>query len=127
MTTMKNSIQLIGNLGRDPEITKTSAGAKVGNVSLATHESYKDKDGERVEQTQWHNLVAWGDLAEYMQNNLRKGSYIGIRGKLRYRKYNNKEGQQQVRTEILVQEFMEPDAETVEKSEGLEQNTGSAS
>jgi single-strand DNA-binding protein len=118
MTTMKNSVQLIGNLGRDPEVTTTSSGAKIGKVSLATHESYKDKAGEWVKQTQWHNLVAWGELADHMENNLKKGALIGIRGKLRYNKFTDKEGQNQVRTEIFVQEFLEQevaaDAETAE-------------
>jgi single-strand DNA-binding protein len=118
MTTKKNSVQLIGNLGRDPEVTTTSSGAKIGKVSLATHESYKDKAGEWVKQTQWHNLVAWGELADHMENNLKKGALIGIRGKLRYNKFTDKEGQNQVRTEIFVQEFLEQevaaDAETAE-------------
>jgi single-strand DNA-binding protein len=118
MTTMKNSVQLIGNLGRDPEVTTTSSGAKIGKVSLATHESYKDKAGEWVKQTQWHNLVAWGELADHMENNLKKGALIGIRGKLRYNKFTDKEVQNQVRTEIFVQEFLEQDvaadAETAE-------------
>lgn len=105
---MKNSIQLIGHLGRDPEITKTSKGTKMGKVSLATNDFYKDKNGERVEQTQWHNLIAWGSQADYMEEKLKKGSLIGVRGKLRYRKYNNKDGQPQVRTEILVQEYLNP-------------------
>jgi single-strand DNA-binding protein len=116
MTTMKNSIQLIGNLGRDPEVTKTSSGAKIGKVSLATDESYKDKSGEWVKQTQWHNLIAWGEQADYMEANLKKGNLIGIRGKLRYNKYTDKEGQNQVRTEILVQEFLEQE-EATEKVE----------
>ena len=117
MTTMKNSIQLIGNLGRDPEITKTSNGKKLGKVSFATNESYKTKTGELVSQTQWHNLVAWGNLADYMEKHLKKGAYIGIRGKIRYNKYTNKEGQQQVRTEVLVQEFLDPEKKKSEETE----------
>jgi len=105
---MKNSIQLIGNLGSDPAITKTSAGNKVGNVSIATNETYKNKSGERITQTQWHNLVAWGGLADYMESALKKGDYVGIRGKIRYKNFSNKDGQTQVRTEILVQEFLNP-------------------
>jgi single-strand DNA-binding protein len=111
---MKNSIQLIGNLGRDPEITKTSNGAKVGNVSIATNESYKDKAGERVTQTQWHTLVAWGNHADYMENTLKKGDYIGIRGKIRYKSFKAKDGQNQARTEIVVQEFLNPGAKKEE-------------
>ena len=108
---MKNSIQLIGHLGRDPEITKTSNGKKLGKVSLATNESYKDKTGERVTQTQWHNLIAWGTQADYMEENLKKGSLIGIRGKIRYNKFTNKDGQNQVRTEVIVQEYLEQPTE----------------
>jgi single-strand DNA-binding protein len=115
MDSMKNSIQLIGNLGRDPEITKTSSGIKLGKVSIATNESYKDKAGEKITQTQWHHLIAWGDLADFMENNLRKGAYIGVRGKIRYNSFISKDGQKQVKTEILVQEFLDP-AATNEKA-----------
>lgn len=108
MDSMKNSIQLIGNLGRNPEITKTSSGAKIGKVSIATSESYKDNNGEKVTQTQWHNLIAWGALADYMETHFKKGDYIGIRGKIRYNSFTAKDGQKQVRTEILVQEFLNP-------------------
>jgi len=106
MDSMKNSIQLIGNLGRDPEITRTSNGAKFGKVSIATKESYKDKGGEKITQTQWHNLIAWGDLADFMEDKLKKGAYIGVRGKIRYNSFTSKDGQKQVKTEILVQEFL---------------------
>ena len=108
MESMINCIQLIGNLGRDPEITKTSKGSKVGKVSIATSEYFKNPSGERASQTQWHNLIAWGALADYMENHLKKGDQIGIRGKIRYRSYTSKDGQNQMRTEILVQEFLNP-------------------
>jgi single-strand DNA-binding protein len=107
MDSIKNSIQLIGNLGRDPEITKTSNGNKVGKVTIATNEAYKTQSGERVQQTQWHNLIAWGEAADQMEL-LRKGNYIGVRGKIRYKIFENKEGQKQNWTEVLVQEFLNP-------------------
>ena len=108
MDSMKNSIQLIGNLGRDPEIIKTSKGSKIGKVSIATSEYYKDNTGNRINQTQWHNLIAWGALAEYMETHFKKGDCIGVRGKIRYNSFTAKDGQKQVRTEILVQEFLNP-------------------
>ena len=111
MDSMKNCIQLIGNLGRNPEITKTSSGAKLGKVSIATSESFRDNKGEKVKQTQWHNLIAWGALADYMEEHCKKGDYIGIRGKIRYNSFIAKDGQKQMRTEILVQEFLTPVSE----------------
>ncbi len=106
MSNLKNSIQLIGNLGRDPEINETSTGKKVGRVSIATNESYKNKEGERVTKTQWHNLVAWGHHAVYFESFLQKGSFIGIRGKLTHRTYEGTDGAKKNFTEIIVQEIL---------------------
>jgi len=106
MSDLKNSIQLIGNLGRDPEIHETSTGKKVSRVSIATNESYKNKDGERVVQTQWHNLVAWGHHAVYFETYLQKGSFIGIRGKLTHRSYEATDGTKKNFTEVVVKEIL---------------------
>lgn len=105
MKTIPNSIQLIGNLGRDPEITKTSNGAMLAKVSLATSEYYKDAEGKSVNNTQWHNLVAWGPQAEFMEKNLHKGDLVGVRGKIRNRSFTGSDGLQQYRTEIIVKEI----------------------
>lgn len=106
MSSLKNSIQLIGNLGREPEIRTLNGGRKVGQVSIATSDNFKNEKGEWQQRTQWHNLVAWGPQAEYLEKYLRKGSYIGIRGKLTHRQFETKDGKKSTRTEIVVNEFV---------------------
>ncbi len=106
MSTIRNSIQLIGNLGSDPEIKVLNGGRKVGQVSIATSDSFKDDSGTYQKRTQWHNLVAWGPQAEYLENYLHKGSFIGIRGKLTHRSYDGKDGKKVYRTEVVVNEFV---------------------
>lgn len=105
MSSIKNSIQLIGNLGGEPQIRVLNGGRKVGQVSIATSDSYKDDNGVFQKRTQWHNLVAWGSQAEYLEKYLHKGSFIGVRGKLTHRSYENKDGKKTVRTEVVVSEF----------------------
>ncbi|MDX1408658.1 MAG: single-stranded DNA-binding protein [Saprospiraceae bacterium] len=106
MSNLRNSIQLIGNLGRDPEVHETSTGKKVARVTIATNESYKNKDGERVQKTEWHNLVAWGGQAAFFENYLQKGSLVGIRGKIAHRKYEGKDGLTKTFTEVIVNEVI---------------------
>ena len=106
MSNIKNSIQLIGNLGQDPEIRILNSGKKVGQVSIATSDSFKDGNGEYQQRTQWHNLVAWGPQAEYLEKYLHKGSFIGVRGKLTHRSFDGKDGKKMYRTEIVVKEFV---------------------
>ena len=96
----------MGNLGRDPEIRVLNGGRKVGQVSIATSDVFKDDKGEFQQRTQWHNLVAWGHQAEYLEKYLHKGSFIGIRGKLTHRSYESKEGKKTLRTEVIVNEFV---------------------
>jgi single-strand DNA-binding protein len=95
-----NKVILIGNLGRDPEIRHLEGGVSVANFPIATTESYKDKTGNRVEQTEWHNIVMWRGLAEVAEKYLRKGMTIYVEGKLRTRSYD-KDGQKHYRTEVL--------------------------
>ena len=106
MANLRNSVQLIGHLGRDPEIHETSTGKTVARVSIATNESYKNKDGERVQKTEWHNLVAWGNQAAYFDKYLQKGSFVGIRGKIAHRKYEGKDGITKNFTEVVVDEIL---------------------
>jgi single-strand DNA-binding protein len=106
MSTIRNSIQLIGNLGRDPEIRILNSGRKVGHVSIATSDYVKDDNGEFQQRTQWHNLVAWGPQAEYLEKYLRKGNLTGLRGRLTHRSFEGKDGKQNKRTEIVVNEFV---------------------
>jgi single-strand DNA-binding protein len=105
MNTMKNRVQLIGHVGNDPEV-KTFEGGKVAHLNLATNESYTNKKGEKVEQTEWHRLVAWGAAAEIIEKYVVKGKEIAIEGKLSTRTYDDKEGNKRFITEVTVSEIM---------------------
>jgi len=101
-----NKVILIGNLGADPEIRHLQNGVSVANFRLATSETYKDKTtGEKREQTEWHNVVAWRGLAEITEKYLRKGSKVYVEGKLRNRQYQDKDGQTRYVTEIQTDEM----------------------
>ncbi|MBL7980582.1 MAG: single-stranded DNA-binding protein [Flavobacteriales bacterium] len=101
-----NKVILIGNLGADPEVRHLQNGASVANFRLATSETYKDRQtGERREQTEWHNVVAWRGLAEITEKYLRKGSKVYVEGKLRTRKWQDKDGQDRYTTEIQADEM----------------------
>ena len=105
MTTLRNSVQLIGRLGIDPE-TKTFGDNKSKvRFSLATSEYYNNKDGERQEDTQWHNVVAYGKTAEIAEKYLKKGKEIAVSGKLTYRSWEDKEGHTNYITEIVANEI----------------------
>ena len=113
MNTLRNSVQLIGNLGKDVEIKAFDNGNKIAKFSLATNEYYKNNKGEKVQETQWHNIVAWGKTAELMEKILSKGSEICVRGKLTHRSYDDKEGVTRYVSEILAQEFVKITKEEV--------------
>lgn len=97
-----NKVILIGNLGADPKIKYIDSGIAVANFSLATTENYKNKQGERVSQTEWHNIVMWRGLAEVAEKYLKKGSSIYVEGKIRTRKWEDKDGVTRYSTEILA-------------------------
>lgn len=97
-----NRVILIGNLGKDPEIRSLEGGVKVANFSLATTETYKGKNGEKVDQTEWHNVVLWRGLAEVAENYLKKGNSIYIEGKIRTRDWTDKDGNKRYTTEIIA-------------------------
>lgn len=97
-----NKVILIGNLGKDPEIRAMESGSKVANFSVATTESYKNKNGEKVDQTEWHNVVFWGPVADVIERYLKKGSKVYIEGKLRTRSYEQ-EGVKKYTTEVWGQ------------------------
>ncbi len=99
-----NKAILIGNLGKDPEIRVLADGVKVANFPMATSESYKDKSGNRVEQTEWHNIVLWRGLAEVAEKYLKKGTQIFIEGRLRTRSWGE-EGSKRYTTEIVGENF----------------------
>ena len=98
-----NKAILVGNLGKDPEVRAIEGGRKVANFSLATTESYKDKNGERVDSTEWHNIVFWGPIVDVIEKYLKKGSQVYIEGKIRTRSYDDKEGLKKYTTEIVGQ------------------------
>ena len=106
MYALKNKVQLIGNLGNAPEIKATSTGKKVARFSIATNEVYKNAKGERVTETQWHNLIAWGKVAEIAEKYLAKGSEVAIEGKLMNNNYTDKDGNKRYSTEVQVQELL---------------------
>jgi single-strand DNA-binding protein len=106
MNTLRNSVRLIGNLGAAPEVKSLEKGNKVARINLATNESYTNAKGEKVTETSWHNLVAWGKTAEIAEKFLEKGSEIAIEGKLTTRSYNNKEGEKKYITEIVVNDIL---------------------
>ena len=100
-----NKVILVGNLGKDPEVRYLEGGTAVANFSLATSETYKDRSGQRVEQTEWHNIVVWRKLAEVAEKFLKKGMTIYVEGKLRSRSWDDKEGQKRYTTEIVADTF----------------------
>lgn len=100
-----NKVILVGNLGKDPEVRHLEGGAAVANFPLATTEIYKDKSGNRNEQTEWHNIVVWRGLAEVAEKYLKKGMTIYVEGKLRTRSWDDKEGNKRYTTEIVGDTF----------------------
>ena len=106
MSTLRNKVQLIGNVGNEPEITNLESGKKVAKFSIATNESYKDSNGEKVTNTQWHNIVAWGKIAEIIEKYVGKGKEVALEGKLTSRSYETKEGEKRYVTEVVVDEIL---------------------
>ncbi len=106
MNQLRNKVQLIGNLGKDVDYKKLDNGRSLARVSLATKDVYKNQEGEKVVDTQWHTLVGWGKTAENMQVFLKKGKQVAIHGQLRHRSYEDKEGIKRYVSEIWVNEFM---------------------
>ena len=100
-----NKVILVGNLGRDPEVRHLDNGRAVANFSLATSETYKNKQGERVTYTEWHNMVLWTPLAEIAEKYLKKGNQVYIEGKLTSRSYEDKDGVTKYITEVVGREM----------------------
>lgn len=106
MNALKNKVQLIGHLGNVPDVRSTESGRKLARFSVATNEHYTNSQGQKVKETQWHNLVAWGKIAEIIEKYLIKGSEVVIEGKLVNHSYTDKEGNKKYVTEIEVQELL---------------------
>lgn len=106
MNNLRNKVQLIGNLGAEPEIVSFENGNKLAKIRLATNEYFKNSDGERQVNTQWHNLIAWGKNAEILEKYVKKGQEICVEGKLINRSFDTKEGEKRYITEIQISELL---------------------
>ena len=106
MSTLRNKVQLIGNLGNDPEIINLESGKKIAKFTIATNENYKNANGEKVTDTQWHNVVAWGKTAEIVEKYVTKGKEVAIDGKLTSRSYDDKEGNKRYIPEVVCNELL---------------------
>ncbi len=106
MNSLRNKVQLIGHVGNDPEIKTFEGGKKLANLTMATNDSYKNEKGEKVEQTEWHRLTAWGKTAEIIEKFVTKGKEIAIEGKLAHRSYDDKNGEKRYITEVVVNELI---------------------
>jgi len=106
MSTLRNQVQLIGHVGQDPEIKSFDGDKKLANLTIATNETYKNEKGEKVEETQWHRITAWGKTAEIIEKYVTKGKEIAVEGKLRHRSYDDKNGDKKYVTEIVVSELL---------------------
>lgn len=106
MNNLRNRVQLIGHPGADPEIRNLEKGTKLAKLSLATNETYKNAKGEKITETQWHNIIAWGKTAEFMEKYVQKGKEVGVEGKLVNRSYENSEGEKKYITEVVVNEVL---------------------
>ena len=106
MNTLRNKVQLIGHVGNAPEILTLESGKKLAKFSIATNESYKNTKGEKITDTQWHNVVAWGKTAELIENYVPKGKEIGVEGKLTSRTYEDKDGVKRYITEVVCNELL---------------------
>jgi single-strand DNA-binding protein len=121
MGNIRNQVRLIGNLGRDPEFREINNGRKMARFSLATNEYYYGDQGEKVSETQWHQLVAWGKLAEVSERLLHKGSELVVDGRLNTRSYTDKEGNKRSFTEVVVVEMAVMDRKSAQNEAGREE------
>ena len=106
MNALKNKVQLIGNLGTTPEIISMDSGKKLAKFSLATNDYYKSETGEKIQQTQWHNILAWGKLATIIEQYVDKGQEVVVEGKLTNRSYVNKDGEKRFITEVVIHDLL---------------------
>jgi single-strand DNA-binding protein len=106
MNAMKNRVQLIGNAGNDPEVKTLESGKKLAHLTIATNETYRNEKGDKVEQTEWHRVTAWGKTAEIIEKFVVKGKEVAIDGKLTHRSYDDKNGEKKYITEVVVNEIL---------------------
>lgn len=105
MRQIRNQVRLIGHSGTEPQFITLESGQHIANISLATNEYYRDKDGNKQEKTEWHRVVAWGKLAETLNQLVAKGDQLAVEGKLSHRSYE-KDGETHYTTEVVVSDFM---------------------
>ena len=103
---MKNRVQLIGRVGQDPEVKTLEGGKKLATITIATNDVYYKENGDKVEQTEWHRVTAWGKTAEIIEKYVTKGREIGIEGKLTHRSYDDKNGNKRFVTEVIANEIL---------------------
>lgn len=106
MNSLRNRVQLIGNLGQDPEVKQTEKGKSVAKFTLATTQSYRNAEGQKVEDTTWHNIVAWNGLADLAGKYLKKGKEVAVEGRISHRAYEDKDGVQKYFTEIVLSDIL---------------------
>jgi single-strand DNA-binding protein len=106
LSLMKNRVQLIGRVGQDPEVKNLEGGKKVATITIATNDVYYKDNGDKVEQTEWHRVTAWGKTAEIIEKYVTKGKEIAIEGKLTHRTYEDKNGEKRYVTDIVVNEVL---------------------
>jgi single-strand DNA-binding protein len=114
---MVNKVVLIGRLGKDPDVRYTPEGTMVTNFNLATDEQWRDKNGEKVQRTEWHKIVTWGKLAEICGNYLVKGKLVFIEGRIQTRSWEDKEGNKRFTTEIIASNMQMLDSKGQNKTE----------
>ncbi len=106
MNAMRNKVQLIGHVGQEPEIKTFDGGKKVANITIATNDFYTNDKGEKVEQTEWHRVTAWGKLAEIVEKYVDKGKEIAVEGKLTHRSFDDKDGSKRYITEVVANDIL---------------------
>ncbi len=106
MSTLRNKVQLIGNLGTQPEIITLESGKILAKFTMATNENYKNSNNEKITETQWHNIVAWGNTAQIIEQYVNKGEEIVVEGKLTSRSYDDKDGNKRYVTEVVANEIL---------------------
>lgn len=106
MNAMKNKVQLIGHVGQDPEVKTLDGGKKLANITIATNDYYINDKGDKVEQTEWHRLTAWGKVAEIIEKYVAKGKEVAVEGKLTHRSYEDKEGNKRYITEVVINDIL---------------------
>ena len=106
MNALRNKVQLIGHVGQEPEIKTFEGGKKLANLTIATNDVYYKENGDKVEQTEWHKIIAWGKTAEIIEKYVIKGKEVAIEGKLTHRSYDDKDGNKRYITEVVANEIL---------------------